>query len=119
MPPDKNAERSSWTADGVACRGLLIRHLVMPGMPDDSRSILQWLADEISQDTFVNIMGQYRPANKVGRISAGSNEVGSPHFQEINRRPDRSELEAAYEAARVTAPIQPSPAAKLAGGREL
>ena len=46
---------------GVAVRGLLVRHLVMPGFAADSRRILGFLAQEISPDTYVNVMGQYRP----------------------------------------------------------
>lgn len=89
-----------WTADGVACRGLLIRHLVMPGLVDESREIFRWLAEEISTDTYVNIMGQYHPAHNVGTASEGGPGVGSVRYTEINRRPDAAELEAAYQAAR-------------------
>ena len=48
-------------AQGVARRGLLVRHLVMPGCLDDTHAILGFLAREISPDTWVNIMAQYRP----------------------------------------------------------
>ena len=47
--------------DGLARRGVLVRHLVMPGALDESERILRWLAEEISPRTFVNVMGQYRP----------------------------------------------------------
>ena len=87
-----------FTLDGVAQRGLLLRHLVMPGKVDESHGIFAWLAKEISPDTFVNIMGQYRPENKVGDCGAS---LGEPcAFAEINRRPTRDEMAAAYEAAR-------------------
>ena len=46
---------------GLARRGLLVRHLVMPGGLEDTRQILRFLAREISPDTFVNVMPQYRP----------------------------------------------------------
>ncbi len=55
--------------DGLARRGLLVRHLVMPGQLDEASSIFRWLAEEISPDTYVNIMGQYRPAYEVGRLA--------------------------------------------------
>ena len=86
-----------FTPDGIAQRGLLIRHLVMPGQLDESRQIFQWLARKISPDTFVNIMGQYRPENKVGDATADSD--GSNGFAEINRRPTDEELSAARQAA--------------------
>ena len=53
-------------AKGLANRGLLIRHLVMPGLPDETRSILEWIASELGPGTFVNVMAQYRPAGRVG-----------------------------------------------------
>ena len=47
--------------DGVARRGLLVRHLVMPNNVSGSREIIDFIADEISPNTYVNVMGQYRP----------------------------------------------------------
>ncbi|MCX5752625.1 MAG: radical SAM protein [Candidatus Krumholzibacteria bacterium] len=48
-------------ADGIARRGLLVRHLVMPGMLGDVKEIAAFLAGEISRDTYINVMAQYRP----------------------------------------------------------
>ncbi len=50
---------------GIALRGVLVRHLVMPDGLADSAEIMQWLAREISRDTYVNIMAQYHPAGRV------------------------------------------------------
>lgn len=47
--------------DGVARRGLLVRHLVLPEMLADTERIARFLAGEISRDTYINIMAQYRP----------------------------------------------------------
>jgi len=52
-------------ANGLARRGLLVRHLVMPDELDETRRIMEWLAEDISTHTYVNIMGQYYPAAKV------------------------------------------------------
>ncbi len=46
---------------GLARRGLLVRHLVMPGGLADTRQIMRFLAQEVSPDTYVNLMPQYRP----------------------------------------------------------
>jgi putative pyruvate formate lyase activating enzyme len=62
--------------DGLARRGLLVRHLVMPNHLDDSREIFKWLAEEISPDTFVNIMDQYRPQHQVGTRLPGRPACG-------------------------------------------
>ena len=48
--------------EGLALRGVLVRHLVMPGLLDDTREIMHWLATTLSRDTYVNVMDQYYPA---------------------------------------------------------
>lgn len=52
-------------ARGVAQRGLLVRHLVLPDRLAGTAEIMRFLAEEISPDTYVNVMGQYRPAWRV------------------------------------------------------
>ncbi len=47
--------------DGLATRGLLVRHLVMPGHVDGARRLLDFLAEELSAETYLNLMAQYRP----------------------------------------------------------
>ena len=75
--------------EGLAVRGLLVRHLVMPGCLDETTAILEWLASELGPDTYINLMDQYRPAGK----------VGPQHYPELNRRPAPGELTAAREVA--------------------
>ena len=75
--------------EGLAYRGLLIRHLVMPGGLDETRAILEWIATELGTDTYVNLMDQYRPA---GRVNAGS-------YSEINRPLSGGELAEAHAIA--------------------
>jgi putative pyruvate formate lyase activating enzyme len=53
-------------ADGLARRGLIVRHLVMPGLLDETRSVLEWIAAELGPGTHLNLMDQYRPAGRVG-----------------------------------------------------
>lgn len=77
-------------AEGLARRGVLVRHLVMPGLVEESAAIFEWLADEISPDSYVNIMGQYRPEHRV---------PGSERFSDIDRRPRPAEMAAAYAVA--------------------
>ena len=49
---------------GVAVRGLLVRHLVMPDGIAGTRDVMDFLAGEISPDTYVNVMAQYHPSGK-------------------------------------------------------
>ncbi|MEK7327919.1 MAG: radical SAM protein [Chloroflexota bacterium] len=75
---------------GLAKRGVLVRHLVMPGDIAGTQEITKFLADEVSPHTYVNLMAQYYPA---GRVTGEK-------FSEINRRITRPELAEAIEAAR-------------------
>jgi putative pyruvate formate lyase activating enzyme len=52
---------------GVAQRGLLIRHLVLPNELAGTAAIVRFLAQEISPDTYLNLMDQYRPCHKAGK----------------------------------------------------
>lgn len=82
--------------DGLARRGVLVRHLVMPGLAEESAAIFEFLAREVSPDTYVNVMAQYRPQWRVGE----PDERGRALLPEIDRAPRAWEVEAAREAAR-------------------
>jgi len=72
---------------GVAQRGLLVRHLVLPNGLAGTPELMRFLAEEISPNTYVNVMAQYRPCFKAGEYS------------EINRRPTNKEYQDAVQAA--------------------
>jgi len=55
---------------GLACRGLLIRHLVLPQGLAGTRDIMRFIASEISPNTYINIMPQYRPCGRASEIKA-------------------------------------------------
>lgn len=59
----------SLDGEGIARRGLLVRHLAMPDCLDESAAVFDWLA-ALSPATFVNVMGQYRPAGPAARRPA-------------------------------------------------
>ena len=81
--------------DGLARRGLLVRHLVMPGQAEETSAILEWIASEVSMDTYVNIMGQYRPDYRVGSMSRSAKR----QYVDIERTPHQSELVTARGSA--------------------
>ena len=62
---------------GIAQKGLLIRHLVLPGGLAGTREIMQFIAHEISTNSYVNIMPQYRPCGRAAEIK-GLNALLSP-----------------------------------------
>ncbi len=74
---------------GLARRGVLVRHLVMPEGLDDTREIMRFLSNTLSPDTYVNIMAQYRPEAKVSRDK----------YSELNRGVRIDEMKEAYRLA--------------------
>lgn len=76
--------------NGLALRGLILRHLVMPGAVAGTREILEWVARELGPDTYVNVMSQYFPAGK----------VCEDEHAEINRNITLQEFRDALNAAR-------------------
>ena len=55
-------------AHGIALRGLLIRHLVLPAGLAGTRSVMRYIARHISSDSYVNIMSQYRPCGRASEV---------------------------------------------------
>jgi putative pyruvate formate lyase activating enzyme len=102
-----------FTADGIAKKGVLVRHLVMPGKEDEGREIVKWLAENVSKDIMVHIMDQYHPRAHVGKarrgasakaVDAGSVETSTAakkevRYADINRPVNQEEVSSVKRAA--------------------
>jgi len=66
----------------VAVRGLLVRHLVMPGLAGESAAILDFLTRDISPNTYVNVMAQYRPAYRARDFPEIATRVSHKEYRE-------------------------------------
>lgn len=69
--------------NGVAVRGLLIRHLVLPGRIAGSFKILDFIAEELSLNSYINIMDQYRPCYKAYSFPELSRRITRQEYQEV------------------------------------
>jgi putative pyruvate formate lyase activating enzyme len=67
---------------GIAERGLLIRHLVMPEKLAGTREVMRFLAKEISSDTYVNIMPQYRPCGEAYSVEGIGRSITKEEYIE-------------------------------------
>ncbi len=76
---------------GLATGGLLVRHLVMPNHVDSAKRVLKFVAEELSPETFVNVMGQYQPYYKAKH---------EEFYDEINRPVTTGEYTEVVEYAR-------------------
>jgi putative pyruvate formate lyase activating enzyme len=68
--------------NGIATRGLLIRHLVMPTYGDDTKHILRFIRNEVSENSFVNIMAQYHPCNRANEYPDIARRISSRELAE-------------------------------------
>ena len=73
---------------GIAYRGLIIRHLVLPNGLAGTEEVMRFIAEEISRDSYVNVMAQYRPMFK------------AYEYEELSRPIKMSEYKAALEIAK-------------------
>ena len=74
--------------NGLAIHGLLVRHLVLPRNLAGTKQIVSFLVDEISVNTYLNLMAQYHPAYNASR------------YPELNRHITVSEYDRAFQIAR-------------------
>ena len=82
--------------EGVALRGLIVRHLVLPNGLAGSEKIFEFLAKEISKNTFLNIMDQYWPAYKAIEYSELSRRITEEEFQEAIKLAKKFGLKRTY-----------------------
>jgi len=75
-------------ADGIAVRGVLVRHLVLPNDMAGTREVMRFIAAELSTNTYVNIMAQYRPCGRAAEMP------------ELATRPSPDDWDSAVRAAK-------------------
>lgn len=74
--------------DGLIYRGLMIRHLVMPNNASGTKKVIDWIAENLPKDTYLNLMSQYQPVYKAS------------DYPKISRRITREEYTTAINHAR-------------------
>ncbi len=68
--------------NGIAKRGLIIRHLVLPNGNSGTEGVMKFLAEEISKDVYLSLMSQYFPAYKAHEIPELSRRITSEEYDE-------------------------------------
>lgn len=71
---------------GIAYRGLLVRHLVMPNHLEDTERVLRFVAEEVSRHTYINIMDQYRPLYRAHEFPEISRRISPKEYLLALRR---------------------------------
>jgi len=86
---DRQVGPLSLDEKGLALRGVLLRHLIMPGFVSDTFQILEWIRENLGKDTYINLMDQYYPA---GMVTKG-------RYPELSRTLSAEEYEASVRYA--------------------
>ncbi len=71
--------------NGIALRGLMIRHLVLPNNIAGTDKFVRWVAEKLSPSTYVNIMAQYRPEHMAPKIPELARRITWSEYQQALR----------------------------------
>jgi putative pyruvate formate lyase activating enzyme len=77
---------AEFTKQGIMQRGLMIRHLVMPNNTGGSERIMEWIAENLPKDTYVNIMAQYTPAHRAYDYPEISRRITGAEYRKVVQR---------------------------------
>ncbi len=78
---------------GIAQRGLIIRHLVLPEGISGTGSVMRFLAEEISTNVYISLMSQYFPAFKAGEIKELSRRITIDEYEDARKMMEKYGLE--------------------------
>ena len=78
---------------GIAQRGLIVRHLVMPGGISGTEGVMKFLSEEISKDVYISLMSQYFPAYRAKEFKEINRRITSTEYEEARRIMEQYGLE--------------------------
>jgi putative pyruvate formate lyase activating enzyme len=67
--------------NGIATRGLMVRHLLLPDGLAGTAEVMRFISNEVSKETYVNIMNQYRPRGEVSRVKEMSRPTAAGAYE--------------------------------------
>ncbi len=82
----RQAGGNRYDEHGIIEKGLIIRHLVLPGHSDDSRQLLKWIHDELGPRTSVSLMSQYYPVHRAAELPDMNRRLSHNEYGNVRRR---------------------------------
>ena len=79
--------------NGCATRGLIIRHLVLPGGLSGTEAVMKFLAEDVSKEVFISLMSQYFPAYKAVEVKELSRRITADEYEEAYQIMQKYDLE--------------------------
>ncbi|TAJ25551.1 MAG: radical SAM protein [Nitrospirae bacterium] len=93
---------------GLAVRGILVRHLVLPGGLAGTAEVMRFLAEEVSKETYINVMDQYRPCYEAFAYPPLNRRITEEEFDEAIRLTKASGLHRLHQERPGTAIAWPA-----------
>ncbi len=72
-----------FSTDGLMQKGIILRHLVLPGQYKDSMKILDWIRKALGENTYVSLMSQYTPMHRAKEIKALSRRLTTFEYEKV------------------------------------
>lgn len=88
--------RNRYDEQGIIEKGLVIRHLVLPGHVEDSKKILTWIHDDLGPRTSVSLMAQYYPVHRAAELPGMDRRLSSEEYGDVRRRFDELGFEEGF-----------------------
>lgn len=111
----RQAGEPRFDADGIVRRGLIVRHLVIPGHTRDSLMVLRWIADNLPRGVYVSLMAQYAPMNRAREFPGVDRALTQEEYDEVVDEFFRLGLENGYCQETSSATQEYTPAFDLEG----
>ena len=101
--------------NGIMQKGIIIRHLVLPGQYKDSFQVLDWIRKHLGEETFVSLMSQYTPMHKAKEIKALSRKLTTFEYDKVVNHFLKIGLKNGFMQKRSSATSEYTPAFDLSG----
>ncbi|MBQ2413204.1 MAG: radical SAM protein, partial [Anaerotignum sp.] len=101
--------------NGIMQKGIILRHLVLPGQYKDSMKILDWIKENLGEDTFVSLMSQYTPMHQAKEIKALSRKLTTFEYDKVVDHFFEIGLKNGFMQKRSSATSEYTPAFDLSG----
>lgn len=89
----RQTEKNVFDADGIMQRGLIIRHLVLPGNISQAIGVLDWVKANLPEDTVVSLMSQYTPCGKAGEYPTINRRLSEREYDIVLNHAEKTGLE--------------------------
>ena len=111
----KQVKKDILDENGIMQKGIIIRHLVLPGQYKDSFQVLNWIRKHLGEETFVSLMSQYTPMHKAKEIKALSRKLTTFEYDKVVDHFFEIGLKNGFMQKRSSATSEYTPAFDLSG----